>query len=170
MSFIIVLSLLCLANMAQAASVEIIANGKKYASLEEYKQKSHAGLEPAESTSQEMEDITKTASQMGIAVNPSQVKTFVLAPKVPKVQGLSPEIQNKINQINVDGNLGRIVADFTQTWDKPQAVFNIDEQDLPNRLEALAEGRTQPVLVISKPHHMRVMSYAPQSDNLLDAQ
>ncbi len=73
---------------------------------------------------------------------------------------LDPQTEKAVKElksVSSEQSVGRVKADFDQNWDNPTPKFKIEAAELEQRLEALADNRKEPVLVVSENGKLRVM-------------
>ena len=80
--------------------------------------------------------------------------------KASTPQKLDPDNEKAFNElkfVSSEDNVSRVKADFAQNWDNPTPKFKIEEKELEQHLEAIADNRKEPVLVVSENGKLRVM-------------
>jgi hypothetical protein len=133
-------------------SVEIIIGGVHYASLQDYKDSLKHPQRFKGAASKEDEAFLRTETKrLGIGFDPKKVRTINLAP-------ISQQTINRLESISYEHGVGRVMTDFQQNWDNPVPKFVIKDKDLEQRLEALADGRKEPVLIVSQAHKVRIVA------------
>jgi hypothetical protein len=78
-------------------------------------------------------------------------------PKLEKIDPLTQRAYEELNYVSSEDNVSRVKSDFSQNWDNPSPKFTIDSSELVQRLEAVADDRKEPVLVVSEKGKLRVM-------------
>lgn len=77
-----------------------------------------------------------------------------------QVPFISREVRQKLDKISYNSGVDHVTADFQQNGQNPEAGFIRDDQELRDVLQETMEGQHDPVLLISDPEKMRIMSYS----------
>ncbi len=72
---------------------------------------------------------------------------------------LTPQTRRTLDNISLEYAIGRVMADFDQSWESPVPQFTISSAELEDRLRALVADRPGPVLLIAGPQKLRVAAY-----------
>ena len=78
----------------------------------------------------------------------------------PSPEVLDKKTEQAINQltsVSSEQSVAVVKSDFDQNWDDPTPKFTIESQELEKRLEAIADNRKEPILVVSDNGKLRVM-------------
>ncbi len=144
---------------AKAAPIEIYAGGRRYASIEEYKNRD-LKVQEVKNTTEQSKEIEETAKTLGINVDLKKVKTIEVGPKV------SPETQEKLKSVALDGNVDEAIADFKrnfkQNWNNPQAQSLVSSELLEDKIREAIGDQKDPILLISDHGKMRIMALTPK--------
>ncbi len=156
--FILIIMLLCVSTplwAGKAAPIEIYAAGKRYGSMEEYRNRDVA-VQEVKNTPQQVEDIQEAAKVLGINVDPSKVKTIEVK------AGVSPQTQDKLKLVALDDDVDGAIADFKQNWNNPQAQPLASSEQLEDKIREAIGDQKDPVLLISDHGKMRIMALTPK--------
>ncbi len=137
-----------------AGPVEVVVNGDRYPSLQAYqesKKYSKHIILGAEAGS-EADSLKAEALRLGVMYDPLKIKTITLVST-----GEALAIQRLVD-LGVEKPMGQVVTDFHQNWDQATPNFTLAPEELEARLKSLVEGRKEPVLLMSGPNKLRVMS------------
>ncbi len=121
------------------AAIEIYAGGKHFDSFEDY-QASHRS---------NLLDHMKLSGP----IQESRQAPFI-----------SREVRRKLDKISYNSGVYHVIVDFQQNWQNPKPRFIMDAQELQDVLQETIEGQQGPVLLISDPKKMRIMSYSSNSN------
>ena len=72
--------------------------------------------------------------------------------------------KKQLRAVSYEQGVNKVAVDFNQDLDKRDAQLPVPTSELENRLGALADGRKEPVLVVSDPKKLRVMSLEKWKD------
>jgi hypothetical protein len=166
----ILFSCFCLFPFLVARSygaIEVIIDGHKYDSLQDYAQaKKNALLQstvaPVALDKNQEDDIRKAVQKLGIRVDFNQMKTFQI-----NQEGLSDASRHKLYVLSVEKGVVGALQDFYKTVG--QADFPMNHRISTDQLQeviAQAVGKSKyPKLLISSPGKMRIMALtASESD------
>ena len=87
-------------------------------------------------------------------------KRGVVSPQEALPEKWDPQTEKAfkaLKSVSSEDSVGHVKADFDQNWDNPSPKFNITSEELEQRLEAVADNRKEPVLVVSDNGKLRVM-------------
>lgn len=83
-----------------------------------------------------------------------------------RIDPLTQRAYDQLSYVSSEDNVSRVKSDFAQNWDNPSPKFTIDSSELVQRLEAVADNRKEPVLVVSENGKLRVMLLNEAKENL----
>lgn len=121
------------------AAIEIYAGGKRFDSFEDYQA----------SRQNNLPDHMKLSGP----IRDSRQAPFI-----------SREVRQKLEKISYNSGVHHVIVDFQQNWQNPKPRFIMDDQELQDVLQETIEGQQGPVLLISDPKKMRIMSYSSNPD------
>ena len=117
------------------AAIEVFSAGKYFPSFEEYKQ-----------------DHQNKASQ--------QIKLTGPITEPRQVPLIAKKVRAEIDKISYDKKVDQVVVDFQKNRENPKPRFIMDDQELEDSIREAMEKQQDPVLVISDPGKMRILSVA----------
>ncbi len=135
---IVLFILLCLGFGVRIsdAAIEIYAAGKHFDSFEDY-QKSR---------------------QKGNMKLTGPIEERRHAPLIPK------QVRQKLEKVSYNGGVYHVVVDFGQNWQNSKPRFILDADELGQAVRETMADRQEPMLLISDPQKMRMMSYQNTQD------
>lgn len=78
-------------------------------------------------------------------------------PQSEKIDPVTEQAVNELKSVSLEQGISRVRTDFDQNWDNPTPKFHVEEENLEKQLEAVADNRKEPVLVVSENGKLRVM-------------
>ena len=137
--------------------VEIYSGGNKYDSVESYQFSKESQKEPqklkgheAKLDSTQEDYIRAKASELGVSVDVTKIKTM--------------EIPSKLHKVSVEKGVMGALAPFHQTWDNPmpQLARRLDVNLLEEVIKNAMTVSENPKLLISESGKVRIMALNPQ--------
>ncbi len=77
---------------------------------------------------------------------------------------ISPQVRQKLEKVSYNGGVYHVVVDFEQNWQNPKPRFILDANELGQAIRETMAGQQKPVLLISNPQKIRMMSYQNTQD------
>ncbi|MBI3602018.1 MAG: hypothetical protein HY209_03900 [Candidatus Omnitrophica bacterium] len=72
------------------------------------------------------------------------------------------QVRQKLEKVSYNDGIDHVVVDFQQDWQNPKPRFILDADELEQAIRETMGDQQQPMLLISDPQKMRMMSYSPQ--------
>ena len=75
----------------------------------------------------------------------------------PPMDPATEQALKKLSSQSSEEKVSKITANFEQNWDNPSPKFKVETEQLAQRLEAIADDREEPVMVVSENGKLQVM-------------
>ncbi len=92
------------------------------------------------------------------------------APQTKQTDSILDSGQQRLDKISYNSGVSHMMTNFVQGWKSPRPRFIVDSDELQYTIQEAMQNQQQPILLISDPDKLRIMSYSNQDNMLLKGQ